>query len=89
MVVVDNRTITPKVKFETLYNGNVFEYGGVMCMVMGPLENSLGTICCNAVTISHGLPKRFKSDDLITPLNCRLVVEDNGAIWKNDCTEGK
>ena len=76
MNIADNRTKIPKVEFKELSNGTVFEYGGVICMAMSPVETTLGTIFCNAVTLSHGLAKRFNSDDMVTPLCCKLVVED-------------
>jgi len=89
MVVADNRSKIPSVEFRNLSSGTVFEHGGAMFMVIGPVENSLGTIMCNAVTISHGLTRIFRPSDMVIPLNCRLIVENNGVVWENDCTEVK
>ena len=76
MNITDNRTKMPKVEFKELSNGTVFEDSGVMCMVIAPVENVIGNTICNAVTLSRGLPKYFNSNCMVTPLHCRLVVED-------------
>ena len=76
MNITDKRAQMTKVEFKELFNGTVFEYCGIICMAIGPVENTLGTICCNAVTLSHGLPKVFNGSDMVTPLCCNLVVED-------------
>ena len=76
MNITNKRNQIAKVEFKELCNGTVFEYGGIICMVMGPVETALGSIHCNAVTLSHGLPKRFNGSDMVFPLCCNLVVED-------------
>lgn len=76
MKIIDNRKIASKVEFKTLRNGEVFEYGGFVFMAIKPIENTLGPIVCNAVTMANGLPKLLNSYDVVSPLCCHLVIED-------------
>ena len=75
MEIIDNRSLSGKIAFSYIKVGSIFEYGGIVHMKIFAVNNASGMTFCNAVTINAGCPKNFELDDLVTPLNCKLVIE--------------
>lgn len=77
MRISDRRHFPEKVQFHTLSNGDVFDYGGVIHMVLGPITNPLGSVVCNAVKLETGAIVRFGNGDMVAPVHPILVIEDS------------
>lgn len=67
MKITDNRT-DRKVKFGTLNAGDTFVYEDQICMKIEEEKYY------NAVSLSYKIIMDLDHDDVVTPVNCELVI---------------
>ena len=80
MKISDRRECTPRTTFNKLSNGDVFEYGGRINFVTHVVCLADGKIFCNAVDLHSGSMKRFEPHDVVTKIDCELVLRENMVV---------
>ena len=71
MIIEDNRS--GYCTFETLCNGDAFEYSNHLYMkIIDPFPDNDET---NAVSLTKMYKCRFKSDDIVRKVNAKVVIE--------------
>lgn len=67
MNIIDNRETCPYF-FANLRNGEVFDFNGDIFV---KVDNYCGI---NAIMLKNGNSSTFEQDDVVTPVNCELVI---------------